>query len=206
MMTPKDRYWRWSTVMSEKNVQTLLSTNFISILAQQEYKNRKSACTNLISENGDLNEVLLSDTNMVLPGDMLFKADMMSMANGLEVREPFLDHRLVEFAFSLPVEYKINDLLKKRLVRETFKEILPLELYDRPKKGFEVPLVRFYQRELRSMIIELLDKNFVHDQGIFNPVEIEKFKNKILTGQYYDQGAVWSVIAFQYWWKKYMSK
>lgn len=205
-MTPKERYWRWSTVMSEKEVVKLFSSEFLSKINMESYKNRKSNCTSALTDPGSLNEVLLSDVNMVLPGDMLFKADMMSMANGLEVREPFLDHRLVDFAFSLPVEFKIDNSLKKKLVRETFKELLPSELYDRPKKGFEVPLMKFYKKELRSLIIELLDKDFIIRQGIFNPVEIEKFKVQVLNGQFYDQGAVWSLVVFQYWWKKFLDK
>ena len=205
-MTAKERYWKWSTISSEKNIRTLFSKEFIQKIDSQEYTLRKSDCTKNISESGSLNEVLLSDVNMVLPDNMLFKADMMSMANGLEVREPFLDHRLVDFAFSLPVEYKIDNQLKKKIVRDAFKDILPQELYNRPKKGFDVPLIKFYKRELRSLILELLDENFIKAQGIFDSKEIEKLKNSVLNGQYYEQEAVWNIIAFQYWWRKFLSK
>lgn len=203
-MTPQERYWRWSTVMSEKNVSKLLSKEFLAKLNLTAYENRKASCVSDIKNPGSLNEVLLSDVKMVLPGDMLFKGDMMSMANGLEVREPFLDHRIVDFAFSLPIEYKIDEKLKKKLVREAFRPILPEELYNRPKKGFEVPLMKFYKRELRTIITELLGEDFVKSQGIFDPIEMTKFKNEVLNGQFYDQGAVWSIISFQYWYKKYI--
>ncbi len=205
-MTPKERYWRWSTIMSEKTVTNLFSSEFLKKVNKENYTKRKSNCTNHLSTPGSLNEVLLSDVTMVLPDNMLFKADMMSMANGLEVREPFLDHRLVDFAFSLPVDYKIDDHLKKKIVREAFHEILPKELYDRPKKGFDVPLVKFYKRELRSLILELFDNEFIKAQGIFNPKEIEKIKNTVLNGSLYEQDAIWNLIAFQYWWKKFLSK
>ena len=205
-MTAKERYWRWSTISSEKNIQQLFSKEFIKKMDVSEYRNRKSECTKNISEPGSLNEVLLSDATMVLPDNMLFKADMMSMASGLEVREPFLDHRLVDFSFSLPVEYKIDAQLKKKIVRESFKDILPQELYTRPKRGFDVPLIKFYKRELRSLIIELLEEEFIRAQGIFDVKEIEKLKNNILNGQYYEQEAVWNIIAFQYWWKKFLVK
>jgi asparagine synthase (glutamine-hydrolysing) len=205
-MTPAERYWRWSSVSSEQNARSLFAASFLEKIDHQAYLQRKNACTGLISENGNLNEVLLSDVAMVLPNDMLFKVDMMSMANGLEVREPFLDHRLVEFAFTLPVSYKIDHTLKKKLVRETFRPILPEELYQRPKKGFEVPLIRFYKREMRSLILELLDKEQIRAQGIFDVDAIERFKTQVLNGQYYDQGAVWGMLVFQYWWKKYMNQ
>jgi asparagine synthase (glutamine-hydrolysing) len=205
-MTPQERYWRWSSVMSEQTVRPLFSKDFLAKIDSIEYKKRKANCTRHITEPGSLNEVLLSDVQMVLPNDMLFKVDMMSMANGLEVREPFLDHRLVDFAFSLPVEYKIDEQLKKKLVRDAFQDILPQELYDRPKKGFEVPLVKFYKRELRSLINDLFDKDFIKLQGIFDLKEMEKFKNQVLNSNYQDQGAAWSIIAFQYWWKKFLNK
>ncbi len=205
-MTPQERYWRWSSVTAEKEAEGLFSKTFRERIDTAGYNQRKAACTRFITSGGTLNEVLLSDVKMVLPGDMLFKVDMMSMANGLEVREPFLDHRLVDFAFQLPVEYKIDAHLKKRLVREAFKDILPAALYDRPKKGFEVPLVKFYKRELRSLILDLTDERLIAEQGIFDPKAMRDFREQVLNSQYYDQGKVWSVLVFQYWWKKFLRK
>ncbi|HVD99654.1 MAG TPA: asparagine synthase (glutamine-hydrolyzing) [Cytophagaceae bacterium] len=205
-MSPGERYWCWSSVTSEKDARNLFSAEFLKKLDERQYKERKDDCIKLITPQGTVNEVLLSDVKMVLPGDMLFKVDMMSMANGLEVREPFLDHRIVDFAFKLPVEYKIDAKLKKKLVRETFREILPVELYERPKKGFEVPLVKFYKRELRSLIIELTDERLVEAQGIFDKKAMSRFRDQVLNSQYYDQGKVWSVLVFQYWWKRFLYK
>jgi len=204
-MTPQERYWHWSTVMSEKTAQHLFSKEFMAKIDVNDYNNRKSTITKDITKEGTLNEVLLSDVHSVLPGDMLFKVDMMSMANSLEVREPFLDHRLVDFAFSLPASYKIDNHLKKKLVREALKDILPQELYERPKKGFDVPLMKFYKGELRSLINELLDADFIRNQGIFDVAVTEKLKDQILNGHYFDQGAVWSMVAFQYWWRKFLN-
>ena len=90
--------------------------------------------------------------NLVLQNDMLRKVDSMSMANSLEIRTPFLDHKLVDFAFSLPSVYKINGSMRKKILKDTFKDLLPYELYNRPKKGFEVPLLNWFQTELKSKI------------------------------------------------------
>ncbi len=89
-----------------------------------------------------MNDILLTDMQLVLPNDMLTKVDLMSMANGLEVRSPFLDYELVNFTFSLPADYKIDSSLRKRVVQDSFRALLPAELYNRPKKGFEVPLLK----------------------------------------------------------------
>jgi asparagine synthase (glutamine-hydrolysing) len=79
---------------------------------------------------------------MLLPNDMLTKVDSMSMANSLEVRVPFLDHEIVDFAMNLPDSFKINEHSQKRILQDTFRNDLPDELYNRSKKGFEVPLLK----------------------------------------------------------------
>jgi len=88
-----------------------------------------------IPEITSINDILISDQKIVLSGDMLKKVDLMSMAHALEVRTPFLDHKLVDFANSLPEEYKINERTNKRILLEAFKDDLPSELWNRPKKG-----------------------------------------------------------------------
>ncbi len=106
--------------------------------------------------------------NLVLQNDMLRKVDAMSMANSLEVRTPFLDHNLVDFVFTLPSVYKINASMRKKILKDTFKNLLPNELYSRPKKGFEVPLLSWFQTELKSKITdEWLCDHFIEEQGIF---------------------------------------
>src|SRR5690606_4247736 len=100
----------------------------------------------------DFNEVLWTDMNLVLLSDMLVKVDSMSMANSLEVRSPFLDYKVVDFAFSLPESFKIDRNLKKKIVQDAFRSMLPEELYNRPKKGFEIPLLGWFRKELWGMI------------------------------------------------------
>jgi asparagine synthase (glutamine-hydrolysing) len=144
--------------------------------------------------------------NLVLPNDMLMKVDLMSMAQGLEVRVPFLDYNVVNFAFSLPDDYKINSSGRKRILRDTFRDILPAELYHRPKKGFEVPLLKWFRREMKTLIDDdLLSKTFVEQQNIFNYNEILKLKKQLFSNNPGDIHArIWGLIVFQWWWKKVM--
>ena len=98
--------------------------------------------------------------------DMLVKVDLMSMANSLEVRSPFLDHEVVDFAFSLPTCYKIDKSMKKKIVQDAFRKYLPVELYNRPKHGFEIPLLDWFRKELRSMITDdLLNESLLPNKG-----------------------------------------
>jgi asparagine synthase (glutamine-hydrolysing) len=201
-LNAKDRYWRWCTLNSQSNVLALLSK---SLADENEIENRKRILLENIAEQGDLNDVLYADTKMVLPGDMLTKVDLMSMANSIEVRVPLLDYTVVDFAFSLPVDFKIKGGETKRILKDAFREDLPAELFTRSKHGFEVPLLKWLKTGLRSLVEnDLLEKNFIIEQGIFNYTEIEKLKGRLFSSNPGDVHAnVWSLVVFQYWYKKY---
>lgn len=202
-LSPEERYWRWASFTSEKSAFNLLSEESKQKLQRTEYNQFKSKYIGFI-EN-DLNTQLLADTKMVLPDDMLTKVDRMSMLNSLEVRVPFLDYRIVNFAFTLPENYKIHDGIRKRIVQDTFRDILPHELYNRPKKGFEVPLLHWLRNDMKDKIKnDLLADDFIADQGIFNLGEIRKLKNKLFSLNPGDVHArIWGLVVFQWWYKRY---
>ncbi len=160
-----------------------------------------------IKNDGDLNDTLFADMNLILPGDMLTKVDLMSMANSLEVRVPLLDFSIVNFAFTLPVQFKINKTGGKRILKDAFRDDLPPELFTRPKHGFEVPILKWMRSGLRSLIEDdLLERGFIEQQNIFDLKEIEKLKQRLYSTNPGDVHAtIWGLIVFQYWFKKYFS-
>jgi asparagine synthase (glutamine-hydrolysing) len=200
------RYWRWASFNTVDGASKLLHPDSIVKVNFTLMAAEKEALLSSIS-TGDFNEVLLTDVNLVLLSDMLVKVDMMSMANSIEVRSPFLDKRVVDFAFSLPSSYKIDGTMKKKIVQDAFRDMLPPELYNRPKHGFEIPLLGWFRKELWGLINDdLLEKNFVAQQGIFDVAAIEQLKLKLKSTNPEDSHAtIWALIVFQYWWKKYMN-
>jgi asparagine synthase (glutamine-hydrolysing) len=138
---------------------------------------------------------------------MLYKVDLMSMASGLEVRVPFLDHRLVEMAMSIPEDYKIKPHQAKALLRDILAEYIPGRLSQRSKHGFEVPLLNWFRNELKTTIQkEVLEPSFIHDQGIFDEKVTSKLVRKLFTVNPGDSHAhIWALIVFQAWWKKYFN-
>jgi len=202
----KERYWQWAGFAKESEALTLLSENSKQKFEKQEYEKRKQEQLRFISPQESIREILLTDMNLVLPNDMLTKVDLMSMAHGLEVRVPFLDYRVVDFIFSLPDDYKINRSIRKRILQDTFQDVLPAELYNRPKKGFEVPLLKWFRNELKSLIVDdLLSEKNIREQGIFEYSEIEKLKRQLFSNNPQDVHArIWGLIVFQWWWRKYM--
>ena len=97
--------------------------------------------------------------------------------------------------------------MKKKIVQDAFRSFLPEELYNRPKKGFEIPLSAWFKKELRSLITgNLLDDEFIKEQGLFNVQEVAALKTKMFSNNPGDAHAtLWALIVFQSWWKKYMS-
>ncbi len=152
-----------------------------------------------------INDVLDSDISIVLEGDMLVKVDRTSMQHGLEVRPPFLDHTVVEFAKSLPSEYKINRHERKRILKDACRDLLPPEIFSRKKQGFEVPLLKWFRGDLRGMIDELLDEKFLKEQQVFHPEEVRNIRKQLHSNDPGDSAArIWGLIVFQSWWKKYL--
>ena len=202
-MNVKDRYWKFCTIGGDEYVNNLLQDKWKT--NSNELQIEKEFFLKPLNTSDDMNEVLLADMTLVLPSDMLTKVDRMSMANSLEVRTPFLDYRMVDFAFSLPAGYKINGNSRKRIVQDAFREILPKELYNRPKQGFEVPLLNWFRTKLKNTIDELTSKEFIESQSVFNYNSILKLKEKLHSNNPGDSAAqIWAIIVFQYWWKRFM--
>jgi asparagine synthase (glutamine-hydrolysing) len=152
-----------------------------------------------------LNEILRNDLRLVLPNDMLFKTDSMSMSAGLEVRVPLLDHQLVDFVASLPGDYKVLKGTGKRILRDAFPDMIPESVLNRPKHGFEVPLGKWFAGPLRSMVDELTQDSFLTSQKVFNPETVRNIRSKALSGAPGDSiYHLWEIIVFQHWWKKYV--
>ncbi|HLF45414.1 MAG TPA: asparagine synthase (glutamine-hydrolyzing) [Chitinophagaceae bacterium] len=203
-LSSKERYWRWASTFSENEVEKLLQPGTLTKVDSSMVENIKTGYLSGIKDD-DFNSVLKTDLDLILTGDMLVKVDLMSMANSLEVRCPFLDHRVVEFAFTLPADYKIKGNVRKRIVKDTFRNLLPEEIYNRGKMGFEIPLLSWFRNELHSFVFdELLCEKVITEQGIFNFSFIERMKNQLhsnKSGNVMEQ--LWVLIVFQYWYKKY---
>jgi asparagine synthase (glutamine-hydrolysing) len=117
---------------------------------------------------GLLNRYLFIDQNYYLPDDILYKADRMSMAHSLEVRPPFLDHRIVEFAASLPEQLKIRGLRQKYILKELMRDKLPAEVIRRKKTGFDIPAHDWFRGCLKGLVRETLNADAVAATGIFD--------------------------------------
>lgn len=201
-LNPDDRYWYWCSSADEHEAIKLLKNKNIP----EDYYSRKNSFLDIFNgQHIDINNTLYADMHLVLPYDMLTKADLMSMANSLEVRSPFLDHRLVDYVASLPENFKIDKNNRKKILKDTFSYLLPKEIINRSKHGFEVPLTKWFRNELSSFIHnDALEESFIEHQNLFNLKEVNLIKQKLNTSNPGDAPArIWGLIIFQQWWKNY---
>ncbi len=139
------------------------------------------------------------DTKTYLPDDILTKVDRASMAVGLEVRVPLLDHRVVEFAWRLPKWMKLQRMTTKRLLRQILYRHVPKELIERPKSGFAVPLDHWLRGPLREWAESLIDENRLKREGLFNPIPVRQTWRNHLAGKGNSGQAIWGILMFQCW-------
>ena len=206
-LSPKNRYWEWAGFMGLNSAMNMINTDVLASQSMEGYHSFKNDILKTINTGKDINEILTTDTRFVLPNDMLYKVDHMSMAHGLEVRVPFLDHKIVEFGLGLPEAYKINNTSQKLILRELLKDLLPNKLHKRPKHGFEIPMLNWLRKDLKPLITEdLLSDSFIREQGLFNENAIRRMKKRLFSPNPQDSHAhIWALIVFQTWWKKYLN-
>lgn len=171
-------------------------------LAEQIGKSRTEAylSAHFDRPGGDvLNRYLYLDMTTYLPEDILFKVDITSMANGLECRSPFLDHKLIEFAASLPGNYKLSATGRhKHILKESFREWLPAGFMDRPKKGFSVPLGRWLKEDLAPVVRETLVSRKTLGT-LFEQARIDRYVDEHLTGKAGHSARLWPLLVLALW-------
>ena len=139
--------------------------------------------------------------------DIHVKVDRASMSNSLEAREPLLDHEIVEFAFGMPSHYKLpgNDTTKsKNILRKILYKYIDKDLIERPKMGFGVPLDKWLNSELQSLVDICLSPKLLEEQGIFDPHYVQQIRVSFARNPKQELNKIWNLIVFQMWYKRWM--
>ncbi len=151
-----------------------------------------------------LNRAMALDYKNYMVDDILKKVDIAGMAFSLEGREPFLDQRILSFAAKLPMYLKYNKADKKYLLKKLLYKYVPREIVEGPKKGFSVPIGQWLKGDLKHLINDYLNDDFIQEQNIFNPKAIQDIINSFYAGR--DKGnKIWIIISFQMWYQRWMS-
>lgn len=153
----------------------------------------------LLVNCGPIEKMMVLDSIMYLPDDILVKIDRAAMANSLETRVPFLDPEVIRFSWTLPSEFKFKDGNGKWLLRQLLYKYVPKNLVERPKAGFRVPLANWLREPLRDWAESLLSERQLKNDGFFNHQTIRQKWHEHLIGKYNWENQLWGVLMFQAW-------
>jgi asparagine synthase (glutamine-hydrolysing) len=142
--------------------------------------------------------MIRSDFGAYLPGDLLVKVDIATMANGLELRSPMLDVNVIEWGVSLPRKYKIKGFETKHILKDVARSLVPPNLIDRPKMGFGIPRAEWLRTDLNEMVSDLLTDSTAANRGWFNANEVERHLSDHKSGIDRDQ-ILWPMLMLELW-------
>ncbi|MDB5005124.1 MAG: hypothetical protein JWQ34_3349 [Mucilaginibacter sp.] len=152
-------------------------------------------------EVDELKQLRYIDKQISLEGDMLVKVDRASMLCSLECRSPFLDHRLMEYTYKLPDDYLIHKGNKKRILKDTFENLLPEKFFNSPKSGFEIPVGEWFRGPLKNDMLETLSDVHLKQSGLFNISYIKKLISDHCENKANNSRQLWTLYCFQKWFK-----
>ena len=152
----------------------------------------------------ELERILYLSMKLYLQDNNLVTVDRASMANGLEVRSPLLDRDVVDFVCRLPMEYKLNGLKTKYILKKVAEELLPRNVVYRKKKGFGVPLAKWLTGELREFMLDYLSQERIERQGIFHYPCVSQLIDEQLTMKKDNRELLWTLLVFQTWYERYI--
>jgi len=196
------RHQRWLGSFLDEEKQMLMQDWITPVLRDTYYQSFQH-----IRESDakfSLNQILYHDLKMYLEGDILYKVDRASMANSLEVRVPLLNRAVVDYAMQLPANLKLNKFTSKYILKKAVRNILPSNIINRPKKGFNMPVAYWLNTDLRPLLMDMLSQNFVKEQGLFNQEYVNKLLQEHFSHQKDNRKLLWTILMFQIWYKKYI--
>jgi asparagine synthase (glutamine-hydrolysing) len=153
-----------------------------------------------------VNRMLASDVEGYLAGDLLPLTDRISMAHSLEVRVPFLDHELMEFAASMPAGLKIHKLTKKYILKKVAATVLPEQIVQGAKRGFSIPLTDWLRGELRQLVVRQLSPERLDKIGIFDSHYVSRLLQEHLDGTNNHENRIWALLMFSLWHQQFVEQ
>ena len=200
----EQRYLQWVGLLSPQEKKNLYSKDVTYAL--REFAPSATAMKYLHNHAKFpfLDRLLYLDLKTYLPYDILTKVDIASMMNSLEVRVPFLDHELVEFFATIPVELKIKRKTSKYILKKVFSKLLPQGVLYKRKQGFSVPLKHWFRAELKDFAYDTLTSKRSKERGIFSAPYIQKLLDEHQSGKEDYSTTIWALIYFESWYQMFM--
>lgn len=201
LLPPERGHYAWKEVFSDEMKQGLYASDANGFLEDpfRVMERQFAAC----SATSMLSRLQYVDQRVYLPDDILVKVDRMSMAHSLEVRAPLLDHKLVEFAATIPPELQLRGLRKKYLLKRAMAHRLPRKILNRKKGGFNVPIPAWLRHELADYVRDVLSEKRLREQGFFNPQYVQQLVRDHAELKADHSRNIWGLLIFALWHEEY---
>ena len=199
-----ERYFRWMSTFNRDAKLDLYTKDFAASVFDHNpsaYLDRWFAKAN---GSGILDAALLTDQMTYLPNDLLVKVDIASMANSLEARSPFLDHKLIEFAATLPEDLKTRRFQTKSLLKKVAARLVPKEVVYRRKMGFGVPIGKWFREDLKDFVRSVLLSEKSLTRGIVKREMLEKYVNEHTNGERDHSFQLWTLLMLELWFQRFI--
>jgi asparagine synthase (glutamine-hydrolysing) len=201
---PERRYLEWVSLFTEARRADLYSDEFLARLPDADPYDFLAEAQARSRHRDPVTRASITDLLTYLPCDLMTKVDIASMANSLECRAPFLDHRVVELACRMPVGTKLRGGRAKRVLCEAFPELLPSRVARRPKMGFGVPLASWFRGELKDHSRQVLLDPRAGQRGYFRPGVVERMWNEHQSGKFDHGYRLWALLFFELWHQQWL--
>jgi asparagine synthase (glutamine-hydrolysing) len=192
------RHHSWFGSFSIDQQRNLLSKDVLAKTSSDIYRGAKDLLEICDAKN-EIEQMQFLDINFYMAEDILTKVDRASMAVSLEVRAPFLDPRVAEFAAGIPLEYKLKGSKGKYILKKAVEPLLPKEILQRPKKGFGIPIAEWLKQRLNPLMHDLLAPDRLKNQGLFDPEFVQKLIKEHETDAASHHKQLWTLVVFQLW-------
>ncbi|MGF7078362.1 asparagine synthase (glutamine-hydrolyzing) [Mucilaginibacter sp. UYCu711] len=196
--SPAELMKNLTQTFTNTELDKLFAKPFIGLVTEHD-------CDQFDLHNDPLAYMMGVDYKTYLVDDILQKVDRATMSVGLEGREPFLDHHIIEWAAQLPSNYKYHNGDKKHIIKQIVHKYVPQVLMDRPKMGFGIPIEKWLNNELKSLVFENLNKDKLNQHGLFSVIDVENILNQFYSGRTEKHLQVWYLLMFQMWYNTYMN-
>jgi asparagine synthase (glutamine-hydrolysing) len=202
--SPERRYLSWISIFDDTRRGELLSPEFQRQLGDHDAAEFILSAYARHPGTDIVRRTTAVDVETYLPGDILVKVDIASMAYGLECRCPFLDHRVAELAARMPQRLKMGNGPGKLILREVFADLLPESITKRPKMGFGVPLDHWFHHELRDLVADTLLSQRSLDRGYFRPEAVRRLLDEHLSAQWDHSSRLWCLLVLELWHQRWV--
>jgi asparagine synthase (glutamine-hydrolysing) len=199
-----ERYFSWMSAIQPEMKQCFYTNEFRARLNGSDATSHLQRYFDKAANLGVIDKLLFVDQQTYLPNDLLPKVDIASMAVSLEARSPFLDHKLIEFAASLPENFKMNRLTPKYLLKKVAARLVPSEVIYRKKMGFGVPLGSWFRGEMKGFLQEVLLSEKSLNRGIIKPEFLQNLIDEHISAKRDNSYQLWTILMLELWFQRFI--